>query len=426
VAALLAFPAIVLAAALLPAAALARFATSGENGCGNFVDAVATAADGDVLLPMPDPRNSSDAVITRTLVIQGGWIPPQSGCSTANQSFADAAAMRAAGFVYGAPVTRGGLFSVGGPVLTLGAGLRTLELQNVSLDYRGSTARGGGLSGVIDGGALVHLDNVLFTNDEFDPTSTVSDAGGGLYLEVRGGSRLIIDNSVFSSNAAATTGGGFEIRVYDNSEVIIRNTRVDGNKASGGSGGGGRILIASGTVTIANSVFTNNQAPAGAGGGLSIERLGSTGTATAWVLGTTFSGNTAQSSPGLRTSGAGLTAHVLPNTVALPRIGGPAPSSQAAAIDRVTLDGSGYLVDFRTFGYQPKLPGQHVHFFFNTVPPSQAGAPGAGPWYVYGSSQPFAGSPIVDRPPSATQMCVLVANPDHSVVQGSGNCVDLP
>ncbi len=33
---------------------------------------------------------------------------------------------------------------------------------------------------------------------------------------------------------------------------------------------------------------------------------------------------------------------------------------------------------------------------------------------------------VTDQPDAATQMCILVANPDHSVVKGTGNCVDLP
>jgi hypothetical protein len=72
------------------------------------------------------------------------------------------------------------------------------------------------------------------------------------------------------------------------------------------------------------------------------------------------------------------------------------------------------------------MPGQHVHFFFNTVPPAQAGVPGSGPWYAYGGSSPFIGYGIADRPPAATQMCILVANPDHSVIQNTGNCFNLP
>lgn len=68
----------------------------------------------------------------------------------------------------------------------------------------------------------------------------------------------------------------------------------------------------------------------------------------------------------------------------------------------------------------------HVHFFFNTVPPSQAGLPGSGPWYVWGGPRPFNGYSLSDKPADATQMCALAANPNHTVVPNSGNCVDLP
>jgi hypothetical protein len=67
-----------------------------------------------------------------------------------------------------------------------------------------------------------------------------------------------------------------------------------------------------------------------------------------------------------------------------------------------------------------------VHFFFNTVSPEQAGVPGSGPWILYGGASPFTGYGVGDRPGGATQMCILVANPDHSVQLGTGNCVDLP
>ena len=68
----------------------------------------------------------------------------------------------------------------------------------------------------------------------------------------------------------------------------------------------------------------------------------------------------------------------------------------------------------------------HVHFFFDTVPPTKAGMPAKGPWYVYAGPIPFKGYKVSDRPAKATQMCILVANPDHSVIQKTGNCVDLP
>jgi hypothetical protein len=98
-----------------------------------------------------------------------------------------------------------------------------------------------------------------------------------------------------------------------------------------------------------------------------------------------------------------------------------------ARINGITLDGSGrYVVDYETFGYTEVLPGMHVHFFFNTVPPEQAGSPGRGPWVLYGGPRPFTGYRESDRPAQATQMCALVANANHSVVAGSGNCFQLP
>jgi actin-like ATPase involved in cell morphogenesis len=95
-------------------------------------------------------------------------------------------------------------------------------------------------------------------------------------------------------------------------------------------------------------------------------------------------------------------------------------------IDGITLDGDTYVVDYTTYEYEAELPGQHVHFFFDTVPPEQAGVPGDGPWILYGGPSPFTEYTATDRPNGATQMCALVANPDHSVIAGSGTCVDLP
>jgi hypothetical protein len=96
-------------------------------------------------------------------------------------------------------------------------------------------------------------------------------------------------------------------------------------------------------------------------------------------------------------------------------------------INSITVNDTGnYVVDYETFGYTEVLPGQHVHFFFDTVPPQNAGSPGTGPWQLYGGPRPFTKYREVDRPADATQMCALVANPNHSVVAESGNCVNLP
>ncbi len=108
------------------------------------------------------------------------------------------------------------------------------------------------------------------------------------------------------------------------------------------------------------------------------------------------------------------------------------PAGPTVRINNITISGDRYVVDFVTTGYQPVLPGQHIHFFFNTVPPGQAGAPGGGPWVLYPNSNGGSGaSPFTlygtgDKPAGATQMCALVANPNHSVQQGTGNCYPLP
>jgi hypothetical protein len=101
-------------------------------------------------------------------------------------------------------------------------------------------------------------------------------------------------------------------------------------------------------------------------------------------------------------------------------------------INRIWVQDGRYFVDFETFGFTPQLPGQHVHFYFDSVPPEQAGMPGSGPWQLYpaaagqSGASPFTLLTVASRPPNANQMCILVANNDHSVNQGTGNCVALP
>jgi len=109
----------------------------------------------------------------------------------------------------------------------------------------------------------------------------------------------------------------------------------------------------------------------------------------------------------------------------------PAPTEPSATgpmvrITRITLSGSQYEVYYETTGYTPALPGQHIHFFFNTVRQEDAGSPGPGPWELYAGPVPFTRYGPGNRPSGATQLCALVANPDHSIILGTGNCVDLP
>lgn len=116
----------------------------------------------------------------------------------------------------------------------------------------------------------------------------------------------------------------------------------------------------------------------------------------------------------------------IPPTATLPPTATALPTPYVR-INSITIDQNNhYVVEYETFGYTEQLPGMHVHFFFNTVPPEQAGVPGSGPWILYGGPRPFTQYTVQDRPAQATQMCALVANADHSVQLNTGNCVDLP
>lgn len=103
------------------------------------------------------------------------------------------------------------------------------------------------------------------------------------------------------------------------------------------------------------------------------------------------------------------------------------PTNYYVQITGISADSMYYIVDYETFGFTEQLPGTHIHFFFNTVPPEQAGVPGSGPWILYGGPRPFSQYRLSDKPADATMMCARVANPDHSLYDlASGNCYPLP
>jgi len=102
------------------------------------------------------------------------------------------------------------------------------------------------------------------------------------------------------------------------------------------------------------------------------------------------------------------------------------PAGRQARITGIAITDGRYVVNYETFGYTPALPGTHMHFFFNTVSVADAGVPGAGPWFLYAGPAPFTGYKVSDKPADATQMCILVANPDHSIIPDTGNCMVLP
>ena len=101
------------------------------------------------------------------------------------------------------------------------------------------------------------------------------------------------------------------------------------------------------------------------------------------------------------------------------------PPGFQVRIRSITLEGSTYVVEYETFEYM-EGPDMHIHFFWDTVAPEQAGSPGSGPWALYRGPRPFTQYTTGNQPGGATQICALVANANHSVIADSGNCYDLP
>ncbi|MFN2187541.1 MAG: serine/threonine protein kinase, partial [Candidatus Promineifilaceae bacterium] len=119
-------------------------------------------------------------------------------------------------------------------------------------------------------------------------------------------------------------------------------------------------------------------------------------------------------------------------TTYIPTPTSPPPTPTTAVgpyvyINGISVSNGQYIVDYSTSGYTPSLPdGEHIHFFFDTVRPEDAGLPGSGPWLIYAGPVPFSLYSVTSRPPGATSMCALVANVDHSIKLGTGNCYVLP
>ncbi|HSJ58880.1 MAG TPA: protein kinase, partial [Anaerolineae bacterium] len=115
----------------------------------------------------------------------------------------------------------------------------------------------------------------------------------------------------------------------------------------------------------------------------------------------------------------------------LPIVEAPPPGSEpelkSIEIVSITVDAeSRYVVDFEVDGFEPAYPGTHIHFFFNTFSPADVGIGGDANRRSYGGAPPFTGYTTEERPPNATELCSVVANPEHSVVPESGNCFLLP
>lgn len=132
----------------------------------------------------------------------------------------------------------------------------------------------------------------------------------------------------------------------------------------------------------------------------------------------------------IRRGGQTISPAPTPVVEVTPPGGGDGTQDTVRITDIRLVDGR-YYVAFETSGFVPALPGRHVHFFWDTVPQGHAGVPGDGPWQLYPAGpgvglSPFSMFTVNDQPGGASAICVLAANADHSVNQGTGNCYPLP
>ena len=120
-------------------------------------------------------------------------------------------------------------------------------------------------------------------------------------------------------------------------------------------------------------------------------------------------------------------------------IGPPA----VACITELSVDDAGGLVaGYETFGFTPELEptSDHLHFYFDSViggDEINAGSAGSGgDWRLWDAPNPFTatggeqgrtGYTVDDaRVLGANSLCVLVADVDHAVYPGTGNCIAIP
>jgi molecular chaperone DnaK len=121
-------------------------------------------------------------------------------------------------------------------------------------------------------------------------------------------------------------------------------------------------------------------------------------------------------------------------------------SGRCAFITDLRLEGGSYVAEYAVEGFEPVIfePGvkgsprdHHVHFYFDTVDEVNAGTNGPNPstWAVWdrdsgrGELVFDAFSPAnqtANAGAGATSLCVAVADSDHGIETGTGNCVPLP
>ena len=146
------------------------------------------------------------------------------------------------------------------------------------------------------------------------------------------------------------------------------------------------------------------------------------------------------------------TAASAPQTItSIPIVTSPALAAQCNALGPVVVcltgigvDAGGNLVaPYTTKGFEPLIsgpPNRHVHFFFKVdeiaadiTNAGSAGPDSRGNWILWDGPNPFGpggsirGYSVTQaQAAKATELCVLVADSNHVVAQGTGNCLPLP
>ena len=112
-----------------------------------------------------------------------------------------------------------------------------------------------------------------------------------------------------------------------------------------------------------------------------------------------------------------------------------AQTGRCAFITDIARDGDNVVVHYATVGYEPHQnagpDSHHVHFYFDTVPVSQAGIPADSHNWVAWGLEDGGGDyvytfPASDIPAGASQLCASVANVNHGLDDFNFQCVRLP
>ena len=118
-------------------------------------------------------------------------------------------------------------------------------------------------------------------------------------------------------------------------------------------------------------------------------------------------------------------------------------SGRCARIVDLRREGERFVADYAVETFDPLIfeggvqgtpDDHHVHFFFDTTAPDDAGTNSSTPgqWTVWdrvegGGALRFDAATVAEaETEGARRLCVLVADSSHGVEPDSGNCLDLP